>query len=247
MNFPTSVPINYSNSSTFYPDATGQLGSFTKSPDAQTMVSLDYTEFLPTGITIVNVAFILNYGTAPQLLVSGGNVQANGEILSFLVSGGVNGVKYVIQIQATLSDAQTVNIQYLEVVVAAPGVPASNCGPMMPQPMPISNVFQQAQILNGDGSKFASTFVVFWVSDIAPTTANILDRWYNTSDGLIYDRATDGNTVFWVSSSARPTQYTTGPNAPGGPYLGDVWYDTGNSALNMWMNNGTGNQWIPIG
>lgn len=254
MNVPASLPVNYSNTAFFYPDDTGVLGSFTKAPDAKTMVSLDYTSILKElNLNLVSISYVLNYGSAPQLIVSGTAIQADNNILSFIVSGGLNGLKYVIQVNALLSDETTVNVQYLEVVVSAPGTRAGNCDPAVygtigvPGGPPISPVFQQASILNGDNTRFGSAFVVFWVSDQAPTTANILDRWYNTQDGLIYDRATDGNSVFWVSSAQRPTQYTTGPNPPTAPQMGDMWFNTGTNNLNIWMNTGTGLNWLVIG
>lgn len=250
MNAPTSVPINYSNTAYFYPDDTGVLGSFTKSADARTQVSLDYTSMLETlGLTIVSVAFILNYGSAPQLVVSGTTIQGQNNIVSFIVSGGLNGLKYVLQINATLSDGQTVITQSLEVVVSTPGTTDScGCPPvgMLSPGLPISSVYQQASILNGDQTKFGSSFIVFWVSDQAPTTANILDRWYNTQDGLIYDRVTDGNSVFWLSSALRPPNYTTGPSAPTSPIQGDMWFNTSNNTLQVWMNTGTGLNWYVI-
>lgn len=249
MNVPTSVPINYSNSAYFYPDETGVLGSFTKSPDARTQVSLDYSSMLSSmGLTIVSVSFVLNYGSAPQLVVSGTDIQGQNDIVTFIVSGGINGLKYVLQINATLSDNQTVLTQNLEVVVSAPGTTDScGCPPQFASsPLPISPVFQQASILNGDQTKFGSTFVVFWVSDTAPLTANILDRWYNTNDGLIYDRVTDGNSVFWISSALRPPNYTTGASAPTSPVQGDMWFDINTNTLQIWMNTGAGLNWYVI-
>jgi hypothetical protein len=252
MNYPASVPINYSNNAYFYPDDTGVLGSFTKAPDAKTLVSLDYTSILSElNMNLQSISYVLNYGSAPQLLVSGTTIEANNNIVSFIVSGGLNGLKYVLQVNALMSDGQTVNVQYLEVVVSAPGTRSGNCDPAVYGSTgvggpPISTIYQQASILNGDNTKFGSTFIVFWVSDTAPTTANILDRWYNTSDGLIYDRATDGNSVFWVSSAQRPTQYTTGANAPTGPQVGDMWFNTGTNVLSIWINTGSGLNWFVI-
>ena len=243
MNYPAAVPINYSNTAYFYPDDTGVLGSFTKSVDAKTLVSLDYSSLLSSltsKLSIKSISFVLNYGSAPQLIVSGATLEPTTNIVTFLVSGGLNGLKYNIQIMATLSDGATVNTQSLEVVVSTPGVTTGNCNTMVPTGggPPIPDVYQQAQILNGDQTRFGSSFMVFWVSDTAPTTANILDRWYNTTNGLIYDRATDGISVFWVSSTTRPAQYTSGPTPPTAPQQGDMWFDTNHNILNVWINTG---------
>lgn len=252
MNVPASLPVNYSNSAYFYPDDTGVLGSFTKAPDAKTLVTLDYTSILTElNLNLVNISYVLNFGSAPQLIVSGTTIVADNNILSFIVSGGLNGLKYVIQVNALLSDDQTVNVQYLEVVVSALGARVGNCGDTAVYPAamgvvggpPISTVFQQASILNGDNTKFGSAFIVFWVSDTAPTTANILDRWYNTTDGLVYDRVTDGYSVFWVSAAQRAPQYTTSQVPPTNPAVGDMWFNTANNSLQVWINTGAGNSW----
>lgn len=249
MNIGIGIPANYSNSAYFYPDNTGVLGSFTKAQDAQTQVTLDYSNIMPTGLSVVSASFQINYGSAPQLVVSGATVQGTGEVIDFMISGGQNGLKYIIQILAKLNDGSTVFQHSLEVVVSTPGLPAnSGCAGVSPQVAlsPIPTTFQQGQILNGDGTKFGSSFVVYYVGSTAPTTANILDRWYNTSDGLIYDYATDGVSVFWVSSSLRPQQYTTSPTAPTDARLGDVWYDTTNNAAKMYLNTGSGPVWYII-
>jgi hypothetical protein len=254
MNFPAALPVNYSNTAYFYPDETGILGSFTKAPDAKTLVALDYTSLLSAlNLNLQNMSYVLDYGTAPQLVISGTTIQADNNIVSFIVSGGLNGVRYVLTISAAMSDGETVNIQYLEVVVSAPGSVAVGCGdPALAGRVgvsggpPISNVYQQASLLNGDGTTFGSTFVVFWVSSIAPTTANILDRWYNTQDGLVYERVTDGQSVFWVAGAQRGTAYTTSPNAPLSPAQGDMWFNTNTGTLNMWLNTGSGLNWYVV-
>ena len=257
MNVPSALPVNYSNTAYFYPDETGVLGSFTKAPDAKTLVTLDYTSILTQlNLNMVMVSYILNFGSSPQLIVSGSEFQANNNILSFIVSGGLSGLKYVLQVNVTLSDQETVNTQYLEIVVSGPGIfRGDGCGDAavfghgfvgVPGGPPISNVFQQASLLNGDQTRFGSAFTVFWVSNAAPTTANILDRWYNSNDGLIYDRATDGNTVFWVSTAQRPQQYTTGPSSPANPFQGDYWFDTATGLLKVYMNVGAGPQWYSL-
>lgn len=252
MNIPTTAPINYSNSTMFYPDNTGVLGSFTRTPDSRTQVTLDYTTIMPIGLGLNKIGYVLSYGSAPQLIISGSQIQGNANILGFVVSGGVNGLKYMLQINATLTDNITVLTHELEIVVSAPFVEDEcGCPPMtMSRPLsmnlPVAPVFQQANILNGDQTRFASTFIVYWVSSVAPTVANILDKWYNTTDGLIYDRATDGNSVFWVSTAQRPSQYTTSPTPPSNPQLGDMWYDTTNNELWQWINSGAGPTWYPI-
>jgi len=256
MNYPVpvSVPVNYSNSSTFYPDASGVLGSYTKTPSGQTLITLDYTTLLGTLAgppTITSVSFNLNYGTAPQLIVSGATVGGAGKVVTFMLSGGLNGLSYVLTVNAVLTSGSLSH--QLNVIVSAPidgddcGCPPAGAGGYaVSNPVPIPNIYQQAQILNGAQTRFGSSFVVFWVADTAPGNANILDRWYNTQDGLIYDRATDGQTVFWVSTAQRPTQYTTSAVAPTSPQQGDFWYNTSNGSIQIYINTGTGLAWVLI-
>lgn len=250
MNFPASLPINYNNTAYFYPDDTGVLGSFYKLPMANTLVSLDYTSLVSDQTaTIVSISFLLDYGTAPQLIISGTTIQGNNTVVSFIVSGGMNGVKYTLQVNALLSNNTTLS-HALEVVVAGPGVKASDCCDVRTLPgapnFPISDVFQQAQILNGDGTRFGSSFIVYWVGANAPTTANILDRWYNTGDGLVYDRITDGYSVFWVAVAQRPQQYVASPTAPVSPNPGDMWYNLSSQQLMIWIDTGAGGVWAVV-
>lgn len=276
MNFPTTLPVNYSNTSTFYPDDTGTLGSFTKTPDAKTMVSLDYTELLTennlTSLMLNNVSYKLNYGTAPQLIISGTTINGTNNVLSFLVSGGLNGVKYLLTITANLSDGSS-NTQQLEIVVSGGIVTEEGCAPYGTRlagslPMgvgmggvgpPVPKIFQQGQILNGDGTRFGTTFIVFWVDKNPPLTANILDRWYNLQDGLVYDRVTDGATVFWLASAiggqgggggggfAPVPNYYTSTTTPQNPNLGDFWYNPNTGVYTQYINTGTTMGWYTIG
>jgi len=288
MNFPTSLPVNYGNSSIFYPDDTGVLGSFTKPPEGRTSVTLDYTSLMrQLGLSLQTVSFSLNFGTAPQLVISGASIDRTNDVLTFIVSGGLNGITYIININAALSDGATLNIQTLEVVVSVPGhhrhhyENAAGCvepfehfghGPIRTSgDLPISTIFQQAQILNGEDTRFGSTFIVFWACPTPPMTANILDRWYNTRDGLIYDRVTDGHSVFWLASAGASAtaggigaatagggggccgdgypfpNFTANATAPTSATQGDFWYNTDTSTLSIFINTGTTTEWFAIG
>ena len=257
MNFlPGSIPINYSNVTQFYPDATGILGSFSKPPEGKTMVALDYTGLLAAqvtgGLNLTTTRFQLVPGTAPPLVISGVQLLASATLLQFLISGGVNGVVYTLTITTTLSDNLTVLIQTLEVVVSGGQVISDNgCSVLGGLPMAynrppynglfasgrVPQVFQQAEILQGDGTRFASTSIVYWVSATQPTAANINDWWWSLTTNQLYVRATDGQQVFWQVTT--PPTITTWTVAPANPKVGDIWIDETDQSLNIWVNTGT--------
>ena len=65
-----SVPMNYSNSAYFYSSDVNALGAFNKTVDAQTRVTVDYSDWIAANLaTLSSVAFTLDYGTAPPLII----------------------------------------------------------------------------------------------------------------------------------------------------------------------------------
>jgi hypothetical protein len=248
---PTSVPINYSNTSTFYADNTGELGSFFKTPMGKTLLSIDYSGILSTGQKLSNLSFKLSPGTAPPLVISGAQVQGNYDIGSFLVSGGVGGLTYKLQIIAGLSDMQTVFVHNLEIAVSGT-TQSDDCGceslaywgggfggrpPFSPfYQGRVPSVFQQANVLNGSDTKFSTTFITFFVDDKFPRSANIMDQWFNLDDGFTYQRVTNGDQVFWQRlTSANVSTAAIAPETPG---LMDMWLDPATGSLNIWVGSG---------
>jgi hypothetical protein len=249
MNYPLAAPINYGNATRYYADTTGVLGSFYKTPEDKTQVTIDYSNMLPTtqDLGIAKIGFKLDIGTQPPLLISGAGIQGAHNIVVFIVSGGVAGVTYKLNIVASLSDDETVYNHLLEIFIPVPVGADCGCGPMFSrtvpfsyQGRPVSPVFQEANILNGNNSRFGSSFIGYWVSTTPPRGANILDHWFDPDDGVLYERATDGVNVFWHKITA-PQPYSQS-TPPDNPFYGDIWINPTDNSLNFW----TGTDWFNI-
>mgnify|MGYP006277980311 CR=1 FL=1 len=68
--------------------------------------TLDYSNVLPTGVTISAVTSTLAPTTSPALAVSSITVATNGKSFSYFVSGGLTDNDYLIEFFVTLSDTQ---------------------------------------------------------------------------------------------------------------------------------------------
>jgi hypothetical protein len=55
-------------------------------------------------------------------------------------------------------------------------------------------------IVSGDGLIIVNTAPRFFVSGIAPVGANVLDRWYDTATGTVFDFITNGVGTGWDAS-----------------------------------------------
>jgi hypothetical protein len=64
----------------------------------------------------------------------------------------------------------------------------------MPAPPPLNGV------VSADGSVIVNTAPRFFVSGTIPVGANVLDRWYDTSNGQLYDYVSNGITTLWVEA-----------------------------------------------
>jgi hypothetical protein len=78
------------------------LNQVTKSSTEVLIVSMDFTEWLDTGITILTATINIS----PDTVTSSG-VSIEGSIVYFTISGGVDGTNYTVEVTITTSDNQT--------------------------------------------------------------------------------------------------------------------------------------------
>jgi hypothetical protein len=191
-----SPPSYFSSAAQFYPDSTGQIGTFIKSPMAQTLVTLDYSQILTSGITIKKVSYVLDVQTTPLLVISNSNITTT--LLNFIISGGWSGIVYNLTVQATLSNsAVRTDVLTIEVM-------GDNCmgyDPCRPVgraivPCSIPTSYQQA-ILSSDCSSYKSGCITYYICDAPPVNPNVMDQWYNTTDHTVQEYLTDGVTFWW--------------------------------------------------
>lgn len=202
MNYMAS---SYGNATYFYPDNSGLAGSFTKSVEAQTLVTLDYSSTLAAGKTITKVSFILDVQTNPQLIISAMQIIGVQNIVEFIVSGGYSGVQHQLSVVATLSDT-TVRTDLVNISIAGDSGDCDPCGKST-MLMPIPPGYQQANL--SQNGVYASSFIRYFVSNVPPLGANIMDQWFDTNSGALLEYITNGVHSYWYNS--------TSPVTPSGP------------------------------
>lgn len=78
------------------------LSEVVKSDTEVIIVSMDFTEWLDTGVTILTATVNIS----PDTVTSTG-VSIEGSIVYFTISGGVAGSNYTVEVTITTSDSQT--------------------------------------------------------------------------------------------------------------------------------------------
>lgn len=80
-----------------------KLGSYIKSPNENKQYVIDYSKWLEDGETLVSSVF----SVSPAGMTVGTNViDGTGTLLSYFVSGGSNGVYYVLTVRVTTNIGQ---------------------------------------------------------------------------------------------------------------------------------------------
>jgi hypothetical protein len=194
-----SAPTNFSNAAQFYPDATGELGGFTKSPMAQTLVTLDYANMVVGGNYIIKVAYILDVQTTPLLIISNSTIinTASDNLMTFIISGGWSGITYNLSVQTTWFNGE-VRTHVLQIEVMGNDMRYDPCFPQSRAIVPCSipKSYQQA-ILSSDCSSYKSACITYYICDTPPVNPNVMDQWYNTVNHTVQEYLTDGVTFWW--------------------------------------------------
>jgi hypothetical protein len=189
MNYPYPIPGSQTNPAMFVADTTHDLGFFDKaSVDTSTFISVDYSALTPA-VTLANFTLRVTPGGTPNLGISKATLNTAKTQLTFLISAGMAGVAYDVMLTAILATGEA-RTDKLTVNVLGD---ASGCTPV-PGPPPVNGE------VSGDGSVIVNTAPRFFVSGSIPVGANVLDRWYDTSNGQMYDYISNGITTLWVES-----------------------------------------------
>lgn len=184
------IPGQQADPTLFTASALGQLGAYNKPLDARTLLSVEYSSLTPS-VTLVGYSFRVRPGGEPQLWLDTAAIDSTSTMLSFYVGGGIAGQAYEIVINAMLADSE-IRSDVLTVNVLGD----DGCGCMvlsLPQTPPGS--------VSGDGSVTVNTAPRFFVSATTPIGANVLDRWYNSVTGNIYDYVSNGLTTWWEEAT----------------------------------------------
>lgn len=197
MNYP--IPGNsFAALTTFYANNTYQLGQFSKPVNASATITVDYSKLTPA-VVVTKVSFLVDVGGKPRLLISSPNVNATA--ISFGLSQGIFGKTYTIEVIATLADG-TVRNDFLTIAVLYEG------GDCCCIPFAIPAGQNQISQLNFDYLTFVNSAIQYFVSSTAPTNANLMDQWFNLTNGLLYEYITNGLTSFWAPIGNEVTEAT---------------------------------------
>ncbi len=188
----------------FYADSTLSFGPMVKEISDQTLVILDYSHLdLPN---VVNgYEFILDTTSNPALVVSYPHLTQQGNILTFLLSGGIVGQQYKLTIKTVLgstarNDVLTVNI------------PSSSGDCVVINPVP--QIY--SQIALGDPTQgYVNTAVRFFWGITPPVNPNVMDQWYTPDIQTLYEWITDGTRYYWSVVMGEGPPGPTGPQGPG--------------------------------
>jgi hypothetical protein len=192
MNYPYPIPGMQGNTAAFIAGVASRLGSYNKPLDARSLVSVDYSQLIPT-VTLVGYSFKVRPGGEPQLWINSPAIDTTDTLLTFYVEGGIGGRAYEIIINTTLADTEirtdvlTVNVQGDDCACAALMTPTYPPG--------------YSGAVSSDGSVIVNTALRFFVSATTPIGAHVLDRWYNTTTGNIYDYVSNGLTSWWEEAT----------------------------------------------
>jgi hypothetical protein len=184
MNYP--IPFSQGNTAYFYANSTNNAGTFNKLMDEYVQLSIDYSKLVPS-VTVDKVWIEITPGGVPPLTIN--SVVIADPLVTFFVGGGYSDLSYSVTINTTLDSGE---VRSDVLVINVSGGDGCIC--------PLQNIYSNNYIQFGTQEVFVNKYPRFFVSAIAPTNANLLDRWYNLIDGNWYDYVTDGRTDFWAIS-----------------------------------------------
>jgi hypothetical protein len=189
MNYPYLIPGSQSDPTLFSADATGQLGYYDKSFDASSILSVEYGQLTPS-VTLTGYSFRVKPGGEPQLWITSASIDLTNTALDFTVSGGIAGQAYELTINTKLATGE-VRTDMLTINVLG-----DTCGCATFAPM-----YRLPNVVSGDGSVVVNVAPRFFISATTPVGARVLDRWYNSITGSIYDFVTNGLASWWEEST----------------------------------------------
>ena len=103
MNYPYLIPGQQANTTSFVANATLKLGAYSQAIDAITTISVDYSQLIPA-MSLTRFSFKIQPGGSPQLWID--TVKISGDILTFMLSGGMGGRSYELAITSHATDGE---------------------------------------------------------------------------------------------------------------------------------------------
>lgn len=82
----------------------GKLYNLT--PNERKLYTIEYSEWLDAGETIISMEFTVEEVTVPPLVISDEDIDVEGTLIAFYASGGVDGESYKVIVKVTTSNDQ---------------------------------------------------------------------------------------------------------------------------------------------
>jgi hypothetical protein len=184
MGFSLPSGVINTNSAYFYADDLNDFGTLVKELSDQTLIVLDYSNVTPA-ITLTSYSFAVDVSSNPALVVSYPQIGPLGEILTFLVSGGIPGQEYTLTVTATYQTGTRNDTLTI-------AVPSSSGDCVQVNPVPA--IYNQLPL--GTQGYINAGVRYFWGA-AAPANPGVLDQWYDPTTDTLSEWTTDGTTFFW--------------------------------------------------
>jgi len=170
----------------FFADSTLTLGPLVKQIKDQTLVIVDFSHVTPPH-TVTGYSFTIDVSSNPALVVSYPKVDLAGDIVTFLVSGGIAGQQYNINFTTNVdinarTDVLTINIPSA----------AGDCSQINPVPQ----IYTQLPLGEPTQGYVNSAVRYFWGA-APPMNPNVMDQWYDPTADTLYEWVTNGTDFFW--------------------------------------------------
>jgi hypothetical protein len=191
------------------------------------LITLDYSSVVTSGVSIQNFSFVLATQTLPPLIISQPVLAGANNIIEFKVSNGFGGVQYDIAVNATLVNnlgvPQGLRTDVFTVNIIPPYEEDCDCGACGHSPCrcyevdyccdTITDLKQQVATLATNNSIFGTNFVQYYVSNTAPSPANLFDKWFNPATGILSSYISNGVSSYWQ------TDFSSAGGTIGGPVI----------------------------
>jgi hypothetical protein len=194
------IPAGTINNRTayFYADTSNQFGPIIKKVSDQILVILDYTTIL-AGHVINIYNFTSDAETNPPLYLTDPILNVTGNVLSFLLSGGIDGQQYNITI--AIEQVGSTTTRYDTLTINMPS--KSACDTSIP---PVVSLLA--------GSTLVATNIRYFWGPNPPVGQHVMDEWFDTNTNVLYEWVTDGINYFWEeigfsTSTTEGTSYIT--------------------------------------
>lgn len=98
----------------------GTIAKYVKSAGERKRYSIDYTDWLDVGETVVGVVFAVQELTTPPLVIDGVGLFPTGQGVQYYIGGGVDGQTYKALATLTTTVGPQVRVDEIVIVVRSP-------------------------------------------------------------------------------------------------------------------------------